>query len=104
MQLSGIQAAGLLLALMVFGVLGTMNGVANTQSTSNSDRLSEIALSYAEAIAGSVKSGGSLSADTFTVSDNRLGPVSVTVSQSGSLVVVTASAQGVTRQVQVSEQ
>ena len=104
MQLSGVQAAALLLALAVFGVLGTMNGVANTQAAANSDRLVEIALSYGESIASNVKSGGSVTADTFTLSDNRLGPVSVAVSQSGSFVVVKATAQGMTRQAQVGTQ
>lgn len=81
-----------------------MNGMANTQAAANSNRLVEVALSYGEAIASNVKSGGSVSADSFTVSDKRLGPVSVAVSQSGSFVVVSATAQGISRQVQVGTQ
>lgn len=104
MQLTGVQAAALLLGIAVLGVLGTLNGLANTQTATNSNRLTEIAESYGEAIASNVKSGGSVSADSFSVSDSRLGPVSVTVSQSGTLVVVTATAQGTSRQVQVETQ
>ena len=101
MQLTGVQVAALILGITAFGVAGMMNGLASTQATANSNRLNEIALSYADAIASNVASGGSITASTFTVTDSRLGTVSVSVSSGTSTVNVTATAQGISREAQV---
>lgn len=104
MQLTGVQVAVLLLGITVFGVAGMLNGMASSQTTANSDRLVEIAWSYAEAIASDAASGGSVVASTFTLTDTRLGVVTVNVSSASSTVIVTASAQGITREAEAETQ
>lgn len=104
MNLSAAQAAALLLAMTVIGVLGTMSGLGNTHAVAESNRLTEIATSVADATANFAKTGGSVTADSYTISDTRLGSVQVTVAPSGNVIAVTASADGLSQQAQAEVQ
>lgn len=104
--MSGAIGAVLIVATMVMMLVGSMGAMHGSTQVIDSQRLSEIASTTAAEIASAaVSSGGGAVADSYQITDKRLGAVTVTVSTSGNVVTVTASAPGLSaRTAQFTEQ
>lgn len=93
---------GGIIALILCGILavggfGWISSLSHQQAPTHADRLDDIAASAAALAAAAIDSGGTLSATSSTFTDTRLGTVTVTVSQSGTVVTAMATASGITR-------